>query len=92
MNVPPNDRPAFRRDPRGHFEFRYRQSLTARRGYVEEWEPASTHVVKNVRIPAAMLDGLRGIGYQGGAMIHDLLVADGWTPPDVGGYLEVGGS
>jgi len=67
----------FRTRADGVIEYRYQMGASNKRRW-ESWEPVAIHAVKNIRIPAAYLAGLREEGYTGGPYLIDLLQAEGW--------------
>jgi hypothetical protein len=76
-----------RRTHTGAFEYLRSQRLTLRGGYEEVWELASEHAAKNMPLPGPFYANLRAHGFEG-RNLYDLLIADGWTPPEAG-YVEV---
>ncbi len=78
-----------RRAPDGTFEYLKTQGYSLRGGLVETWWPVATHAAMHMRLPEPYLANLKSAGYEGGPFLHDLLIAEGWRPPDKG-YIELG--
>lgn len=68
-------------------EYLAQQGFTNKRGYWEVWEPVATHAIKHMPLPREFMLALADAGFAG-VTLHDLLLAEGWRPPE-DGYLEL---